>query len=232
MKFFSSKEAKLKVIIAGIIVLFIIVSSVVFIAPLFKSFNSPSEIKNIVLGFGVLAPLAFIGLQVLQMVFLFIPASPIIITGGYLFGSLGILYSLLGIMLGSIIVFYIGRLFGRPFLESVVDKKVIDKIDYQSDSVARTLFVLFLIPILPHDAFSYMAGITKIKLKHYAFVVFIGKLPQIIVLTLVGYQLTKLNLFWSLLLIGIIIIGSIIIFKYKSNIERNLHGYIKKFKKK
>lgn len=232
MHIFSSKEAKKKVIIAFVIFVFLLVAAIVFIWPHLSILTKPTVIKEIILSFGVWAPLAFIGLQILQMVFLFIPASPIIVVGGYIFGAWSIFYSIIGILLGSIIIFFIGRLFGRPFLESVLDKKIIDQLDYQSESIAKTLFVLFLIPPLPHDAFCYLAGVTKIELKIYILAVVAGRLPQIIFLTLIGYQLTKLNLFWSLLLIGVIIIGSIIIFKKKKEIETQLHGYVGKLKKK
>lgn len=232
MHLFSSKEAKKKVIIALVISLFLVVAAAVFIWPYVSILTKPSVIKELVLGFGVWAPLAFIGLQILQMVFLFIPASPIIIVGGYIFGAWGVFYSVIGIILGSIIIFFIGRLFGRPFLESVLDKKIINKIDYESDNIAKTLFILFLIPPLPHDAFCYMAGVTKIELKRYILAVVAGRLPQIIFLTLIGYQLTKLNLFWSLLIIGVIIVGSIIIFQNKNKIETRLHGYVGKLQKK
>jgi uncharacterized membrane protein YdjX (TVP38/TMEM64 family) len=61
---------------------------------------------------------------------------------------------------------------------------------------------------------------------------FVGRLPLIVFYTLVGYQLTKLNLFYSLLLLIIIVIGSIFIFYHKEKIENNIHEYTKKFDKK
>ncbi|HRS42470.1 MAG TPA: TVP38/TMEM64 family protein [Candidatus Diapherotrites archaeon] len=232
MRFFSSTEARKKAIIALVIFIFLIVAAIVFVWPYLSIFTKPSVIKEVVLSYGIWAPLAFIGLQILQMVFLFIPSTPIIIVGGYVFGALGILYSIIGIVLGSVIIFYIGRLFGRPFLESILDKKIINKIDGESDNIAKTLFILFLIPPLPHDAICYLTGFTKIKLKKYILVTIIGRLPLIVFLTLIGYQLTKLNLFWSLIIIGIIIVGSIIIFQNKNKIETQLHGYVGKLEKK
>lgn len=232
MRFFSSAEARKKAIIALIIFVFLIIAAMVFIWPYLSILTKPSVIKEIVLSFGIWAPLAYIGLQILQMVFLVIPASPIIVVGGYIFGAYSILYSAIGIILGSIVIFYIGKIFGRPFLKSVLDKKIMDKIDEKSDNIAKTLFILFLIPPLPHDAFCYMAGVTKVKLKWYVFAVIIGRLPQIVFFTLIGYQLTKLNLFWSLLLIGVVIVGAIIIFQNKNKIETQLHSYVGRLKKK
>jgi len=232
MNFFSSSDAKKKAIIATIIIVFILVVSLVFLIPFFEIFTRPSQVKEIVLQFGVWAPLAFIGLQVLQMIFLFIPTSPILIAGGYMFGGIGVVYSVIGILIGSIIVFYIGRIFGRPFLESVVDKRVIQKIDSQSSNIEKTLFVLYLIPPLPHDVFSYVAGITNIDVKKYMLIVGTGRLPEIVLFTVVGYQLTKLSLFWSIILIAAVIVGSVLIFYHKDKIETNIHGYVDKLHKK
>ncbi len=229
--FFSSTDAKKKAILGIIIITFILVVSFVFLVPFIELFSKPSQIKTIVDGFGVWAPLAFIGLQILQMIFLLIPASPIVVAGGYMFGLWGLAYSVIGILLGSIIVFYIGRIFGRPFLESVVDKKIIAKIDDQSSNIERTLLVLYLIPPLPHDVFSYVAGITNINIKKYSLIVAIGRLPEIVFFTLVGYQLTRLNLLWSLILITVIVIGSVIIFFNKDKIETKIHKYSTKWKK-
>jgi len=56
-------------------------------------------------------------------------------------------------------------------------------------------------------------------------------LPLIIIYTVVGYQLTKLNLFYSLLLLIIIVVGSVLIFYNRDKIENNIHKYTKKIKK-
>jgi uncharacterized membrane protein YdjX (TVP38/TMEM64 family) len=177
------------------------------------------------------APLAFISLQMLQMLFLIIPGAPFLVAGGYVFGNIGIIYSLIGVMIGSVIVFELGRLFGRPFIESVIDKRALEKIDNQSTTLEKTLFVLFLIPPFPHDVFSFISGITNLTLKNFILVSFIGRLPLIIIYTVVGYQLTKLNLFYSLLLLIIIVVGSVLIFYNRDKIENNIHKYTKKIKK-
>jgi uncharacterized membrane protein YdjX (TVP38/TMEM64 family) len=232
MQLFNSSDAKKKTIIAIFLIIFILIVFIVLVFPILKYLIKPSQLKIFVLQFGVWAPIAFILLQTLQMLFLIIPGAPFLVAGGYIFGNIGIIYSIIGIMIGSVIVFELGRLFGRPFLESVVDKKAMAKIDNQSSTVEKTLFVLYLIPPLPHDVFSFIAGVTKISLKKYILISFVGRLPLIIFYSLIGYQLTKLNLFYSLLLLIIIVVGSIIIFYNKDQIEDNIHKYTKKFEKK
>lgn len=232
MQIFPSNVAKKKALLAIILIIFVLILFIVLVFPIIKYLIRPSQLKLFVLQFGVWSPLVFILLQALQMIFLIIPGAPFLIAGGYVFGNLGVIYSIIGIMIGSMIVFGMGRLFGRPFLESIIDKKAIAKIDNQSSNVGKTLFVLYLIPPLPHDIFSFIAGITNLKFKDYIIISFVGRLPLIVFYTLVGYQLTKLNLFYSLLLLIIIVVGSIVIFYHKEKIETDIHEYTKRFDKK
>lgn len=232
MQIFPSNVAKKKALLAIILIIFVLILFIVLVFPIIKYLIRPSQLKLFVLQFGVWSPLVFILLQALQMIFLIIPGAPFLIAGGYVFGNLGVIYSIIGIMIGSMIVFGMGRLFGRPFLESIIDKKAITKIDNQSSNVGKTLFVLYLIPPLPHDIFSFIAGITNLKFKDYIIISFVGRLPLIVFYTLVGYQLTKLNLFYSLLLLIIIVVGSIVIFYHKEKIETDIHEYTKRFDKK
>ena len=232
MQIFPSNVAKKKALLAIILIIFVLILFIVLVFPIIKYLIRPSQLKLFVLQFGVWSPLVFILLQALQMIFLIIPGAPFLIAGGYVFGNLGVIYSIIGIMIGSMIVFGMGRLFGRPFLESIIDKKAIAKIDNQSSNVGKTLFVLYLIPPLPHDIFSFIAGITNLKFKDYIIISFVGRLPLIVFYTLVGSQLTKLNLFYSLLLLIIIVVGSIVIFYHKEKIETDIHEYTKRFDKK
>lgn len=227
MNLFSSKESKKKAIIAALLILFVALIFVFFVLPMVKYLINPSKFKIFLNQFGVWAPIAFILIQTLQMAFLIIPGAAVLVAGGYVFGRISIIYSIIGIMIGSVVVFEISKLFGKPFIESIMNKKIIGKLNEQSENVGKTLFILFLIPPLPHDLFSFAAGISNLKLKDFLLISFIGRLPLIVFYTLVGYQLTKLNLFYSLLLLSIILLGSYLIFRNKDKLEENLKKYIK-----
>ena len=63
-------------------------------------------------------------MQVLQVVVFFIPGEFIQIAGGYIFGTfLGGIISLMGITLGSIIVYFISNKYGKPFVEKLILKR-------------------------------------------------------------------------------------------------------------
>ena len=74
-----------------------------------KVLKNPEEVK-IIMSYGKNSIIAFIALQVIQVVLFFIPGEIIQIAGGYIFDSLyGSLFSLIGITIGGSIVFSISR---------------------------------------------------------------------------------------------------------------------------
>src|SRR5206468_9226443 len=67
-------------------------------------------LKHTLREWGLLAPVVFIGLQGLQVVIAPIPGQLTAILGGYLFGQwAGLLYSTIGLTLGSVAAFGLGR---------------------------------------------------------------------------------------------------------------------------
>src|SRR5712671_2234424 len=74
---------------------------------------------------GVLAPVIFIGLQVLQVVVAPIPGELTGILGGYLFGQwVGLLYSTIGLTVGSVAAFAIGRWLGARYVQKLVSPDI------------------------------------------------------------------------------------------------------------
>src|SRR5437879_13869078 len=67
-------------------------------------------LKHTLREWGVLAPVIFMGLQALQVIIAPIPGDLTGILGGYLFGQwLGLLYLMMGLTLGSVASFAVGR---------------------------------------------------------------------------------------------------------------------------
>ena len=132
---------------------------------------------------GVLGPLAYIAMQVLQVVIFVIPGELVQVAGGYVFGfALGSLYTLVGIALGSLVNFYAGRLLGRPFVESLFARERIEEIERVTGSGkgAAGFFLLFVIPGIPKDVLCYVAGVSRLGLPAFLAVSMAGRLPGIL----------------------------------------------------
>jgi uncharacterized membrane protein YdjX (TVP38/TMEM64 family) len=210
---FASKKEKKKAIVAIVFICLLIIIALIVGYWTIKFLSNVQQSKEFILGFGLYAPIIFIGLQVLQIIFAVIPASPLILIGGYVFGSLlGSIYSIIGITLGSLFAFCLAKKLGRPFVEKVIHKKYIAKIDnVEENKLAITLFVLLLLPMLPNDAFCYAAGLTKMHYKKFFYVVILGRAPIVIILSFLGYQISKLSGVFAFLAIVLLILISIIL---------------------
>src|SRR5262245_56441706 len=74
-------------------------------------------LKETLREWGILAPIIFMGMQALQVIVAPIPGELTGILGGYLFGEwVGLLYSTVGLTLGSLAAFGVGRWVGAHYV--------------------------------------------------------------------------------------------------------------------
>jgi uncharacterized membrane protein YdjX (TVP38/TMEM64 family) len=161
----------------------------VFRGQLWGLFKDREAIRVWIEGRGLWGPVAYIGLQVLQVVVFVIPGEIVQVAGGYVFGfALGSLYTLIGITLGSLVNFYAGRLLGRPFVESIFSADKIQGVERATGSGkgAAGFFLLFLIPGIPKDVLCYVAGVSKLGFPTFLAVSMLGRLPGILGSTYMG----------------------------------------------
>lgn len=190
-------------------------------APLYKFFKNPDKIKNFVLSFGIFSPLVFILLQILQVLIAPIPGQIAGFVSGYIFGTFkGTIYTMIGTVLGSTIAFVLARKFGRPFVEKVIDKTTLKKFDYISEEKGTfALFLIYLLPALPDDAISFIAGLTKIPIKKLVLITFLGRLPGFIILNMVGSGVANAQAKFSVILFSILMVVSFLIYIYREKLE-------------
>lgn len=175
------KENMGGIIFSALIILFLFVGYKYF-HDYFYILKDPNEVRNIINSYGQYSILAFILLQILQVVVFFIPGEIVQITGGYIFGTVsGSIISLVGICLGSIIIFMICNIYGKPFVEKVISKRHLNffKKILKLGSVNYIVFLLYLVPGIPKDALAYICGISDISLKNFVIYSTLGRFPGI-----------------------------------------------------
>jgi uncharacterized membrane protein YdjX (TVP38/TMEM64 family) len=152
---------------------------------LWDLFEDHHRLKVFISSFGVYSPLAFILLQVIQVVVAPIPGGAIEFLGGYLFGvGAGMLYPTIGLILGSWLAFSIVRIFEKWAVEKFVSPKTIKKFDYLIGHEGLILsFLLFLIPRFSKDAFCYILGLTPMHLGIFLVISTIGRIPGTLIAT-------------------------------------------------
>ena len=102
----------------------------------------------------------FILLQFSQVVLLPIPSTVTVVAGSALFGPfLGSVYSLIGIMLGSVVAFLIGRYAGYRVVAWIVGRETLDKWLLKIRGKDKLfLSAMFLLPVFPDDVLCFVAG--------------------------------------------------------------------------
>jgi uncharacterized membrane protein YdjX (TVP38/TMEM64 family) len=154
--------------------------------------TDPVWLRATVADFGPLAPLAFVGLQTIQVIVAPLPGQMLAGVGGYLFGALpGTVYSMTGVLLGSTVVFLLARRYGRPYVERVLDAGTVARWDGVVDRAGVPgLFLFFLLPTFPDDLLCAVAGCTDIRLRTFLALVAVGRTPSFLAAAYAGGQLS------------------------------------------
>lgn len=162
----------------------------------FAIFRDPVKIRDLILSFGNYSILAFIILQVLQVVIFFIPGEVVQIAGGYIFGPIiGGMASSIGIILGSIIGYFIAKVLGKKYINGLIERNNLTKLkrilDAGSNNIA--IFIIYFIPGIPKDILVYVAGISNVRLIDFIIYSSMGRLPWIIASAVFGHGINEGN---------------------------------------
>ncbi len=168
-----------------VVLLFLIICALYFIkiTGFLDQMDSVDDFRQYVSSFGSYAIILFVVIQFLQVVVLPIPAFITVGAGVLLFGPfLGSILSCIGIILGSIVAFFIGRIFGIKVARWLVGednlrswlKKIKGK-----DKVVLTF--MFLFPFFPDDVLCFVCGITSMSKTFFLVMIFIVRIITVFI---------------------------------------------------
>ena len=166
------------------------------------------SIVSFINSFGWLSIAVFILLVVLEVILAPIPPFVLYVTGGIIFGAfLGGTITLFANVLGAVIAFFIARKFGRSFVEKKINKKLRSRFDNFTNKYGGwALFLIRLNPFTTSDLFSYLAGLSKMKLRTLIISTALGLIPLVYIQTYLGDIFIRDNPFLFFLFIAISLI--------------------------
>lgn len=162
---------------------------VVAIAPLIKEMTEPGGLARVVedvRNAGVGGAFVLLGMQFLQVVVAFIPGEVVQIAAGMMYGPwLGGIIIFAGAIISSAFIFVVVHKLGAPFVHSMIPEKWVGKLDdfEQSKKLDVMVFVLFLIPGLPKDVFTYLVPLTSMSMRNFMIFSNVGRIPGIFMST-------------------------------------------------
>ena len=222
-----------QLILAILAVIFICILGYYIGRPLVQFVSKPQKFQIWVKEKGFLGVLAFMGMNILQVLLAVIPGGPFEIGAGYAFGVVkGSLICDIAMTIASVIIFLFVKKFGLRFVELFVSKEKIESVKFLKSSKRSEsiIFLLFLVPGTPKDLLSYLVGLTDMKLSHWIFICGVGRLPAIFLSALSGSALSSARYHLAIILIAAIImlyVVGIILYRIhnKRAAEKNSANY-------
>lgn len=209
----------------GLIGFFVIcIIIVVAMAPMFKGIFSPGGVDTVIErirdaeAFGVLILLA---LQFIQVVVAFIPGEVTQMAAGMLYGPLwGSILILIGCAISSAFVYLIVHKLGAPFVKDLVPAKFLAKFEEfeRTGRLSIIVFILFLIPGLPKDTFTYLVPLTDMKVKPFVLITTIARAPGVILSAYAASGLIDGNIWTSVIIFGVLILLAIVALIFSNRI--------------
>ncbi|MCK5085070.1 MAG: VTT domain-containing protein [Candidatus Pacebacteria bacterium] len=184
-------------------------------------FANVENIRNLLAKTGVLAPLVFVMVQIVQVVIAPISHYMIQIAGGVVFGFwLGGALNYVGSAIGSIIAFLLARKYGKPLVSKIVNKRIMDKYESAIQKMGPFgLFLIYFLPIFPDDEIIYFVGLSKMKFKDFLGATLFGRVGGMFGMAFVGATIAKPTKIGIIIILLLCVIGAVI-FCFREKLER------------
>jgi len=195
--------------------------------------NDPEEYRQFLENAGGWMSVIYILLQYLQVIVLPIPSLVSTVAGVALFGPhFALIFSFIGIVLGSLTAFFIGRKFGYKAVVWIVGEEDLKKWQTKLKGKDNLLLTaMFLLPLFPDDVLCFVSGLSSMSVKYFIIMMLICRAIGITT-TCYSLQFLPFDTWWGLLSWGIIyavvIVGFIIFYK---NMDK-INVWIAKIKKR
>lgn len=150
---------------------------------LISRFTNLDEINKLLSRYETASIFIYMGLQVFQIVVSIIPGQALQFAAGYAYHFwLGYLYSIIGVALGTVVTYYLARLLGKDALHVIFGEEKFSRFVQTINSKRSyiVLFVIFLIPGVPKDLFTYAAGVSEMRIIPFLLLSLIGRTPAML----------------------------------------------------
>ena len=175
---------------------------------------------------GPLGFLILLAMQFMQIVVAFIPGEVVQMAAGMMYGPwLGAAVILLGCIISSAFVFVVVHRLGAPFVQDMVPTKYLDKFRAfeESGKLSIVVFILFLIPAMPKDTFTYLVPLTNMRMRDFLILSNVGRIPGIVISTYAANGLVDGNITQSIIIFAAVAVIAIVAIVFRDKIMNLFH---------
>lgn len=175
---------------------------------------------------GVFGVVLLLGLQLVQIVVAFIPGEVVQLAAGMIYGPwIGALVVLVGCVVSSAIVYGLVHTLGAPFVHDMISEKHMEQFRHFEDSgrLDIVVFVLFLIPGLPKDVFTYLVPLTDMRIGRFLLLSNTARIPGILMSTFAADSLLEGQLATVAIVVAVVLLVMAVAFVFRGRIIAWLH---------
>ena len=221
------KQALYRLILCALIFLdiFAIVFFAICATGIITKINSIKALRDYISEFGNMAVFLFILFCFLQVVILPVPGSIAVAAGVALFGPLKCsIFSFIGIVLGSIVAFAIGRWIGYKAVKWIAGEDTLDKwLEKLKGKDYLILSIMFLLPLFPDDVLCFIAGLSSMSWPYFLIMIVITRAISVFT-TAYSFGLIPFTTWWGILIWIVIAVIVVLAFwlvcKYSDEIDK------------
>jgi uncharacterized membrane protein YdjX (TVP38/TMEM64 family) len=223
----AARWALISAVLAALLalVIWLVVIDAPIVRVLVRLYRDTQFLKETVAAWGWAAPVIFIAIQTAQVVISPIPGEMTGPVGGALFGTLwGLIYSTVGLTLGTMICFWIGRKWGEPIVRPWLSEHHWNRLNFILEAEGAILcFILYLIPGFPKDIISYLFGISPMPFWLFVLVSTLGRIPGTWISSYFGAHVAEHQYIYAIVFMALVVALCLPLYYYRNKIVNRFH---------
>lgn len=167
---------------------FTIIAAIILAAAFLMQKIGVSELRELIGEHAIFAPMIYVLCFAILPIFLF-PVPILAVVAGTAFGLFaGSLYTIIGAMINSVLMFYIARFLGFRAVSAFTQnsKSKILKTLGEPGGKFSLILILRLMPLVPYNALNYACGVMNVSLRDYVVATFVGIVPATFIMVNLG----------------------------------------------
>ncbi|WP_462111428.1 TVP38/TMEM64 family protein [Campylobacter concisus] len=167
---------------------FAIIAAIMLVAVFLMQKIGVSELRELIGKHVLFAPMIYVLCFAILPIFLF-PVPILAVVAGAVFGLFaGSLYTIIGAMINSVLMFYIARFLGFRAVSDFTQnsKSKILKTLGEPGGKFSLILILRLMPLVPYNALNYACGVMNVSLREYVVATFVGIVPATFIMVNLG----------------------------------------------
>ena len=174
---------------------FAIIAAIMLVAVFLMQKIGVSELRELIGEHVLFAPMIYVLCFAILPIFLF-PVPVLAVVAGAAFGLFaGSLYTIIGAMINSVLMFYIARFLGFRTVSAFTQnsKSKILKTLGEPGGKFSLILILRLMPLVPYNALNYACGVMNVSLREYVVATFVGIVPATFIMVNLGEKALDLR---------------------------------------